>query len=141
MESMSSEISAILIPMSQFEKSDSLYRVQSENKTVITLQHGKRSLGGQRKPFKDSLKVSLKAFKIDPSSWEQTALDRTKWRAAVHNGARQCESDKKAASEKRKQNRKNNALKPLAPATIPCLYCSRSFQARIGLINHLRTHR
>uniref|UniRef100_A0A0L8HXH2 C2H2-type domain-containing protein n=1 Tax=Octopus bimaculoides TaxID=37653 RepID=A0A0L8HXH2_OCTBM len=103
-------------------------------------QHGKHSYGGQRKRFKDSLKVSLKAFNIDPSSWEQTALDRTKWQAAVHNGARQYESDRKAAAEKRRQNRKNNALKPLASATIPCPYCSRSFQAWIGLISHLHTH-
>uniref|UniRef100_A0A0L8G1T5 Uncharacterized protein n=1 Tax=Octopus bimaculoides TaxID=37653 RepID=A0A0L8G1T5_OCTBM len=51
------------------------------------LQQGKHSHGGQRNGFKDSLKVSLKAFNIDQSSWEQTALDRTKWRAAVHNGA------------------------------------------------------
>uniref|UniRef100_A0A0L8GUM4 C2H2-type domain-containing protein n=1 Tax=Octopus bimaculoides TaxID=37653 RepID=A0A0L8GUM4_OCTBM len=104
------------------------------------LQHGKRSHGGQRKRFKDSLNVSLKAFNIDPLSWEQTALNRTKWRAAVPNGARQYESDRKAAAEKRKQNRTNNALKPPAPATIPCPYCSRSFQAWIGLISHLRTH-
>ena len=28
------------------------------------LQHGKRSLGGQKKRFKDTLKMSLKAFAI-----------------------------------------------------------------------------
>uniref|UniRef100_A0A0L8GS27 C2H2-type domain-containing protein n=1 Tax=Octopus bimaculoides TaxID=37653 RepID=A0A0L8GS27_OCTBM len=112
----------------------------SRQERIPDTEHGKRSHGGQKKRFKDSLKVLLEAFNIDPSSWEQTALDRAKWRAAVHNGTRQYESDRKAAAEKRRQNRKYNALKPPAPATIPCPYCSRSFQARIELISHLRTH-
>ena len=51
------------------------------------LQHGKRSLGGQKKRFKDTLKVSLKAFSISYNSWEQAAMKRRKWRAAVCSGA------------------------------------------------------
>ena len=38
------------------------------------LQQGKRSHGGQKKRFKDTLKTSLKAFAITPDSWEQTAM-------------------------------------------------------------------
>ena len=40
------------------------------------LQQGKRSHGGQKKRFRDTLKTSLKAFAITPDSWEQTAMDR-----------------------------------------------------------------
>ena len=40
------------------------------------LCHGKRKVGGQRKRFKDSLKVSLKDFNISTESWESRASDR-----------------------------------------------------------------
>jgi hypothetical protein len=33
------------------------------------LRNGKRSHGGQRKRFKDTLKDSLKSFGINPASW------------------------------------------------------------------------
>ena len=105
------------------------------------LQDGKRSLGAPKKRFKDTLKASLKAFGINPVSWEQAAADRTKWRAAVHSGARRHEQTKKSVAERRRQERKDKALLPRAPATIPCPHCSRTFQAQIGLISHLRTHR
>ena len=37
------------------------------------LQVGKRSLGGQKKRYKDNLKASLKDFNIPTESWEQIA--------------------------------------------------------------------
>ena len=56
------------------------------------LQEGKRSQGGQKKRYKDTLKASLKG------SWEQKAQERSKWRglinkeAALYEGKRICES-------------------------------------------------
>ena len=38
------------------------------------LQQGKRTQGGQRKRFKDTLKASLKAFSINPDTWEEAAI-------------------------------------------------------------------
>ena len=105
------------------------------------LQDGKRSLGAPKKRFKDTLKASLKAFGISHVTWEQTASERSKWRAAVHSGARHHELTLKTTAERRRQERKEKALQPRAPATIPCPHCSRVFQAQIGLISHLRTHR
>ena len=105
------------------------------------LQNGKRSLGGQRKRFKDTLKVSLKSFGIEPASWEQTASDRVTWRAAIHHGASWHEDNAKSAAERRRKERKDRAFQPPAAATIPCPHCSRTFKAQIGLTSHLRTHR
>ena len=39
------------------------------------LQVGKRSHGGQKKRYKDTLKASLKDFNIPTESWEQIAQD------------------------------------------------------------------
>ena len=105
------------------------------------LQEGKRSLGAPKKRFKDTLKASLKAFGINHVSWEQAAAERPNWRAAVHSGACRHEQMKKTDAERRRQERKDKALLPRAPATIPCPHCSRTFQAQIGLISHLRIHR
>ena len=70
------------------------------------LQQGKRSYGGQKKHFKDTLKTSLKAFAITPDSWEQTAMDRAMWRSSVHKGSKICEANRTAAAEQRRQARK-----------------------------------
>ena len=51
------------------------------------LQVGKRSHGGQKKRYKDTLKASLKDFNIPTESWEQIAQDRTKWRGLIKKGS------------------------------------------------------
>ena len=40
------------------------------------LCYGKRSLGGQKKRFKDTLKKTLTSFNIDVTNWEVCAQDR-----------------------------------------------------------------
>ena len=47
------------------------------------LVEDKRSLGGQRKQFKDTLKATLKHCNIDLDTWEEIAQDRTFWRSTV----------------------------------------------------------
>ena len=76
------------------------------------LQQGKRSHGGQKKHFKDTLKPSLKAFAITPDSWEQTAMDRAKWRSSVFKGSKICEANRTVAAEQRRQARKARASNP-----------------------------
>ena len=51
------------------------------------LCRGKRTVGGQRKRFKDSLKLSLKDFNISTESWESLASDRACWRHLINKGA------------------------------------------------------
>ena len=50
------------------------------------LKHGKRQRGAPKKWFKDSLKVSSKAFEISPDTWESEAKNRSGWRGALYAG-------------------------------------------------------
>ena len=71
------------------------------------LQVGKRSHGGQKKRYKDTLKASLKDFNIPTESWEQIAQDRTKWRGLIKRGAGKYE-----ARESAKPSRNVHSGKP-----------------------------
>ena len=51
------------------------------------LQIGKRSRGGQKKRYKDTLKAALKDLNIPTESWEQIGQDRTMWRDLMRRGA------------------------------------------------------
>ena len=86
------------------------------------LQNGKRFQGGQKKRFKDTLKVSLKAFNICHSTWEQTAQDRIGWRVAVNGGSKICETRRISAAEQRRQARKNRSFHT---GTIHCRHCQK----------------
>lgn len=107
------------------------------------LQQGKRSHGGQKKRYKDTLKASLKNLGIDPDSWESVAADRSAWRSQVKAGATAFEHKRLVdAVEKRdlrKSRNSSSAIHSQQPAH-PCPHCNRLFRARIGLISHLRTH-
>jgi exonuclease III len=99
---------------------------------------GKRSQGGQKKRFKDTLKTSLKAFNIEIDTWETSSLDRNAWRTSLRKGAKKCETVRKELAEQRRQARKTQL--PLGDGDILCPQCQRSFRAQIGLISHLKTH-
>ena len=102
------------------------------------LTEGKRKACGPKKRFKDTLKSSLKAFDVQTSSWEQTALDRPTWRQTLYKGAKRLEDKRQESAINRRQARKQATP---TEATIPCPHCPRLFRARIGLTSHLRTHR
>lgn len=106
------------------------------------LSQGKRKVGGQRKRFKDSLKVSLKDFSISPDTWETLAADRPSWRSAITTGAKTAEERRTQTAEQKRQMRKARATSTNSTApTHFCPTCGRGFLARIGLTSHLRTHR
>jgi len=106
------------------------------------LSEGKRSQGGQKKRYKDSLKVSLKTLQIDTSTWENAAMDRSKWRSGLSIGATAAEKRRMAEAEEKRCKRKDftTSNPPNTPLHM-CPICKRLFQARIGLISHRRTHR
>ena len=104
------------------------------------LQLGKRTKGGQRKRFKDSLKSSLKDFNIDTETWEEMATDRATWRSLMHKGAALSERNRTLAAEEKRRARKLRASIDDNGDGIPCPHCQKTFRARIGLTSHLRTH-
>ena len=108
------------------------------------LQAGKRSHGGQKKLYKDTLKTSLKDFNIQKESWEQIAQDRTKWRCLIRWGAGEYEAKRISEAEQKRAQRKARAkVAPteLSSSELSCSICNRQFRAKIGLISHLRTHK
>ncbi|KAL8595829.1 hypothetical protein ACOMHN_012247 [Nucella lapillus] len=103
---------------------------------------GKRTAGGQRKRFKDSLKVSHKDFNISTESWEFLASDRPSWRHLITKGAYTAEERRSCQAEQKSATRKARATS--TTTTTPnhfCPTCGRGFFTRIGLISHLRTHK
>ena len=108
------------------------------------LQVGKRSHGGRKKLYKDTLKASLKDFNIPTESWEQIAQDRKKWRGLIKRGAGEYEAKKIREAEQKHAQRKARAKaspKELSSSDFSCSICNWQFRAKIGLISHLRTHK
>ena len=104
------------------------------------LQEGKRSQGGQKKRYKDTLKASLKDFEIPMGSWEQTAQERSKWRGLINKGAALYEKKRTCEAERKRRERKAKTNVPPADSmTLTCSTCNRQFRARIGLVSH-QTH-
>nr|VZI40152.1 unnamed protein product [Spirometra erinaceieuropaei] len=102
---------------------------------------GSRRQGGQIRRYKDTLKSSLKRLQINPTNWEQLALDRPTWRRTVKTGAAIYEVNRIAAAKKKREARKSQ-LRPVRNAAAqPLPTCPRfqwTFRARIGLVGHLR---
>jgi len=67
------------------------------------LQEGKRSVGGQRKRYKDTLKVALNNFQINPDTWEDAAANRSEWRSRVADGAASYEEDRLTRAENKRR--------------------------------------
>ena len=105
------------------------------------LATGKRSVGGQFKRFKDTLKVTLKNFDLDTDTWERDALDRDSWRGKITGGAKLFEEGRIKMAQKRREERKKKKS-TLAPhnTDLICPICSRNFLAQIGLSSHMRAH-
>nr|VZI43232.1 unnamed protein product [Spirometra erinaceieuropaei] len=105
---------------------------------------GSRRQGGQIRRYKDTLKSSLKHLQINPTNWEELALDRPTWRRKVKTGVAIYEANRIAAAKVKRDARKSQprpARNADAQPLPTCSRCQRTFQARIGLIGHLRTNR
>ena len=92
------------------------------------LQEGKRSQGGQKKRYKDTLKASLKDFDIPMGSWS----------AQERSGAALYEKKNRICDAERKRRERNRP--PADSMTMTCSTCNGQFRARIGLVSHQNTH-
>ena len=105
------------------------------------LEEGKRSQGGQKKRYKDTLNASLKNFEIPIGSLGQTAQKRSKWRGLINKGAALYDSKKICEAERKRREHKAETNGLLADSlTFTYSTCNRKFRARIGLVSHQRTH-
>ncbi|BHF82974.1 hypothetical protein SprV_0802611400 [Sparganum proliferum] len=57
--------------------------------------------------YKDTLKSSLKRLQINPTNWEELALDRPTWRRTVKTGAAIYEANRIAAAKVKREARKS----------------------------------
>jgi len=51
------------------------------------LTHGTRPASGPKLCYKDIIKHNIKAFGMTTNTWEQAAMDWSKYRASLHSGA------------------------------------------------------
>ena len=108
------------------------------------LQVGKRSHGGQKKRYKDTLKASLKDLNITTESWEQIAQDRAKWRRLMRRGAGEYKAKRISEAEQKRAQRKARAKASPTELSSPDLSsstCKRQFSTKIGLISQFRRHK
>ncbi|BHF65510.1 hypothetical protein SprV_0200852200 [Sparganum proliferum] len=102
---------------------------------------GSRRQGRPIRRYKDTLKYSLKRLQINPTNWEELALDRPTWRRTVKTGAEIYEANRIAYAKVKREARESQ-VRPVRNADaqpLPtCPRCQRTFRARIGLVGHLR---
>ena len=72
----------------------------------------------RRSDTKDTLKASLKDFKIPTESWEQIAQDRAKWRGLIRRGASEYEA--KRISEAKQKYAQRKARAKASPTELSC---------------------
>ena len=138
----------ILLKLAQLRWTGHVTRMHEERlpKKILyrELEMDKRSHGGQKKRYKNTLKASLKDFNIPTESWEQIAQDRAKWRGLIRRGASEYEAKRISEAEQKRAQRKARTKaspKELSCSDLCCSICNRRLRARIDLISHLRTHK
>ena len=104
------------------------------------LEMGKRSHGGQKKRYKDTLKAPSGISTFQKSRGNQCAEHRTKWRGLIRRGVSEYEAKRISEAEQKRAQRKGRAKASpteLSCSDLSCSICNRQFRARIGLIRHL----
>jgi len=99
-----------------------------------------RSQGGQRKRYKDYLRLTLKSCDISNLTWDSTASDRAKWRRLCHSSLDQFESQRIANLEDRRACRKDpTSAQKSTVGTFSCEHCGRTCTSKIGMFAYRRS--
>ena len=87
-----------------------------------------RSQGGQRKLYKDYLRLTLKSCDISNLTWDSTASGRAKWRRLCHSSLDKFESQRIANLEDCRARRKDpTSAQKSTVGTFSCEHCGRTF--------------
>jgi len=103
------------------------------------LPNAKRHPGGQRKRYKDKLRVNLKTCNIDYTKLEAVAADRSQWRRLCYSAVEQFEQQRIDTAKTRRATRKAHTFTNSSTSTsYICDTCGYVCSSRIGLFGHNR---
>ena len=106
------------------------------------LRLGRRSVGGQRKRFKDHIKSMLRKCNIPFSRLETLTFNRATWRSTCAYGMSyfDAEYDQAAALRRSRKHQHAQVLCPIPYSVHQCPLCGRQCFSRIGLLSRSKTH-
>ena len=124
-----------LLKLAQLKRTGHVIRMPDERlpKKILygELQVGKRSHGGQKKRYEDTLKASIKDFSI-PTVIGTDPQDRTKWRGLIKKRAGEYEAKRISEAEQKPAQWKARAKASpteLSSSDHSCSICNRQFRA------------
>ena len=106
------------------------------------LRLGHRSVGVQKKRFKDHIKQILKKCNIPFNRQDVLVSNRATWRSTCAFGMSYIDAEYDRAAALRRSRRHQHAavLCPIPDYVHQCPHCSRQCYSRIGLLSHSITH-
>ena len=106
------------------------------------LKLGHRSVGGQKKHFKDHIKSILKRCNIPFNRLETLASERATWRStcAFVMSYFDAEYDRAAALIRSHRHQHTPVLCPIPDSVHQCPLCGRQCFSHIGFLSHSKTH-
>ena len=104
------------------------------------LKLGRRSVGRQKKRFKDHIKSILKKCNIHFSRLETLASERATWRSTCAFGMSYFDDEHDRAAALRRRHQHAPVLCPIPDSDHQCPLCGSICYSRIGLLSHSKTH-
>ena len=104
------------------------------------LRLGHRSVGGQKKRFKDYIKSIVKKCNTRLNRLETLASNRATWRSTCAFGMSYFDDEYDRVAAPRHRHQHTAVLCPIPDSVHPCQLCGRQCFPRIGLLSHSKTH-